>query len=72
MKLTFNQPITKIMVDISNPVESIMFQPQSNMTEYNLQLTKVNDIRWELDFGKNYINFSQNNQKTLLDKTNFH
>jgi hypothetical protein len=69
MKLTFNQPITKIMVDISNPVESIVFQPQPNMPEYSLHLTKVNDIRWELDFGKNYVNFSKLNKPILLIKT---
>lgn len=65
VKLVFNQPVTKIIVDLDNSddTSSVIFDP--NIEGYQLPLNKITNSRWELEFGrKNYVNFSKlNNPK---------
>lgn len=58
--IPFNHPIERLVVYCDNPVDYIKFlyNKKTNLS-LTLSFQKINDKKWELDFGEQTVNFSR-------------
>lgn len=66
--ICYNHPVEKITFFTDNPVEDLLVIIDET---YLLNCTQMNDLKWELNFGGNTLNFSKINNIILKCKNSF-